>query len=157
MLKFSWNFKLNPIKYVINFKQIIHAPVTREWNKRLHWFLKIGIFPLRVLYPFPIASTQTTLSLLQLRVKLNQMKERMTQSLNLHLPVVTTKVLTQLWWVSLQPFWHQKLLCALWTNFCPFRCSALQDGSLLSYTIGIQQSSHGDYVIKYTQEFCITV
>lgn len=36
-------------------------------------------------------------------------------------------------------------------------CSALQDGSLLSSTIGIQQSSPGDYVTKYIQELFITV
>lgn len=50
----------------------------------------------------------------------------------------------------------KRLFCDLLTNFS-FHCSALQVGSLSNSTIGIQRSSHGDYVIKYAQEFYITV
>lgn len=40
--------------------------------------------------------------------------------------------------------------CVCFMNyfFFKFHCSALQDGYLLSSTIGIQQNSHADYVIK---------
>lgn len=158
MFEFSWKFKLIPLVHVINLKQIIHALATREWNKRLRLVLKTGVFPLRGLYHLPIASTRTALSLVQVRVKLYQMKELMTQSLNVHLPVVTTKVLTQLWWVFL--FCHslhiKRSLVLLLTIFS-FQCSAPQVGSLSNSTIGIQPSSLVDCVIKYSHEFYITI
>lgn len=42
-------------------------------------------------------------------------------------------------------------------NLFSFHCSAQRVGSRSSFTTGIQRSSHGDYVIKYSQELYITV